>query len=72
MKLLEERIKLKNVGTKVIVDYIRSSIEILLNLKMEDNNPLNQSSKGDISLSSQQTSKIFHMSKIIIWRFVEK
>jgi hypothetical protein len=72
MKLLEERSKLKNVGTKVIVDYIRSSIEILLNLKMEDNNPLNQSSKGDISLSSQQTSKIFHMSKIIIWQLVEK
>ncbi len=50
---MEERNKLKSVATKVIVDYIRSSIEILLNLKMEDNNPCNQSSRGDISLSSQ-------------------
>jgi len=35
-KLGEERQKLKTVQTKVIIDYIRSSIEILLNLKMED------------------------------------
>ena len=64
--LQDERLKLKSVGTKVIVDYIRSSIEILLNLKMEDSNLHNQSSKDDISMNtSHQTSKIFQKSKLI-------
>eukprot|EP00347_Sterkiella_histriomuscorum_P022951 403336526 len=35
-KLAEERQKLRNVASNVIIDYIRSSIEILLNLKNED------------------------------------
>jgi hypothetical protein len=34
-KLDEEKKKLKTIESKVIVDYIRTSIEILLNLKME-------------------------------------
>ena len=34
-KLEDEKKKLKTIDTKVIVEYIRTSIEILLNLKME-------------------------------------
>ena len=34
--LNEEKEKLTTTETKIIVDYIRTSIEILLNLKVED------------------------------------
>lgn len=36
VKLTEERRKLSLISCKVLIDYIRSSIEILLNLKAED------------------------------------
>lgn len=34
----DEKSKLKETETKVIVEYIRTSIEILLNLKVDDSN----------------------------------
>ncbi len=48
-KLAEERRKLHSVDPKVIVDYIRTSIEILLNLKMEDNPQKNGGDPGSSS-----------------------
>ncbi len=51
-----EKKKLKNVETLLIVDYVRTSIEILLNLKMEDSRS-NMSNSHLKSPKSEFTNK---------------
>lgn len=50
-KLAEERRKLTLISCKVLIDYIRSSIEILLNLKAEDQTNAEQQLKKDKNLA---------------------
>jgi hypothetical protein len=53
--LSDEKNKLKGIDTKVIVDYIRTSIEILLNLKVDESN---QISAGNYFSGNSQLSNI--------------
>ena len=63
--LSEERQKLSNTGTREIVDYIRTSIEILLNLKMDDNP---QHSTHNLSITSSQSNLILKQGKPIVFQ----
>jgi len=43
--LQKERKRLKDVGSFTILDYIKTSIEILMNMKMEEAGSLDEDSK---------------------------
>lgn len=54
--LSKERVKLRDVDAFTILDYIKTSIEILMNMKMEEPQDQKASSKGLISDSESARS----------------
>lgn len=60
--LMKERKKLRDVDSFTILDYIKTSIEILMNMKMEESENDKKKEKGGKNkhLNSSNSSKVVH------------